>query len=170
MVVMPLLWASFSIAAPEPESRLVIISTLMPLLSMLSAMVFILPASFCAFWMSQLRLTFWHSAFMASGSEVTQRCEDWVSGRMMPTLAPLPSSAPLLPDELALVPEPPAGAEEFVVDFLLEEHALTASMAAAPTTIRPSALLRMGSAAFRDMRRRRRSRCEPLNVVGGNIS
>ncbi len=117
----------------------------MPLLSMLSAMVFILPASFCAFWMSQLRLTFWHSAFSASGSEVTQRCEDWVSGRMMPTLAPLPSSAP--PDEL-LVLLPPAGAE-LEVEFLLdEEHAVTARVAAAPTTMRPSALLRMGIAAF----------------------
>src|SRR6185437_2460438 len=121
--------------------------------------------------MSQLRLTFWHSAFMASGSAVTQRCEDWVSGRMMPTLAPLPSSAPPLPELLLLLELlPPAGAEEFVVDFLLEEHALTASVAAAPTTIRPSALLRMGSAAFPDMRRRRRSRCDPLKVVGGNIS
>src|SRR4051794_22961279 len=127
MVVMPLLCASCSIAAPEAESRLVIMRTLMPLLSMLSAMVFILPASFCAFWMSQLRLTLAHSAFIASGSEVTQRCEDWVSGRMMPTLAPLPSSAP----DPALVVLPPAGAVVFVVDFLLEEHALTASVAAA---------------------------------------
>ena len=67
MVVMPLLWASFSIAAPEAESRLTIMRTLMPLLSMPSAMVFIFAASFCAFWMSQLRLTFVHSAFIASG-------------------------------------------------------------------------------------------------------
>src|SRR5258706_475518 len=50
---MPLAWASFSIAAPDAESRLTIISTLMPLDSMLSAMVFILAASFCAFWAAQ---------------------------------------------------------------------------------------------------------------------
>jgi hypothetical protein len=123
-----------------------------------------------AFWMSQLRLSFLQAAARAVGSELTQRGEDVVSGRMMPTLAPLPSKAPLLLELLLLELLPPAGAEEFVVDFLLEEHALTASVAAAPTTIRPSALLRMGSAAFRDMRRRRRSRCDPLNVVGGNIS
>src|SRR3954452_9207135 len=148
MVVMPLPWASCSIAAPDAESRLVIISTLMPLLSMLSAMLFILPASFCAFWMSQLRLTFLHSALSASGSEVTQRWEDWVSGRMMPTLAPLPSRAPLpaepVLDALVL---PPAGAE-FEVEFLLEEHALTVRAAAAPTTMRPSALLRRAIPAF----------------------
>src|SRR6185437_12497283 len=98
----------------------------MPLLSMLSAIVFILPASFCAFWMSHCRLSFWHWAFSASGSEVTQRWEDWVSGRMMPTLAPLPSRPP--PDEPPLdeleEPLPPAGAE-LEVEFLLEEeHAL----------------------------------------------
>src|SRR3954452_6112553 len=153
MVVMPLPWASCSIAAPEAESRLVIISTLMPLLSMLSAMVFILPASFCAFWMSQLRFTFAHSAFSASGSEVTQRWEDWVSGRMMPTLAPLPfrlpPEEPPLPAEFVLVPPDDAEFEFEVELFFDEEHALTARVAAAPTTRRPSALLRMGSAAFR---------------------
>src|SRR3954470_2211225 len=140
MVVMPLPWASCSMAAPDAESRLVIINTLMPLLAMLEAMVFILPASFCAFWMSQARLTFLHSAAIASGSEVTQRCEDWVSGRMMPTLAPLPSRpppAPVLEGEvllLALVLPPPAGAE---LSFLSDEHAASASEAAAPTTMRP---------------------------------
>src|SRR4051812_21965961 len=129
MVVMPLPCASCSMAAPDAESRLVIISTLTPLLAMLSAMVFILPASFCAFWMSQSRLTFLHSAFSASGSEVTQRCEDWVSGRMMPTLAPLPSKPPAPPLEEALLlalvlPPPPAGAE---LSFLSDEHAASAS-------------------------------------------
>src|SRR5436853_1875486 len=125
---MPLPCASCSIAAPDAESRLVIISTLMPLLSMLSAMVFILPASFCAFWMSHCRLSFWHWAFSASGSEVTQRWEDWVSGRMMPTLAPLPSRPP---DELELELDPPPAAEEVEGEllFLEEEHALTARVA-----------------------------------------
>src|SRR6185437_14173394 len=118
----------------------------MPLLSMLSAIVFILPASFCAFWMSHCRLSFWHWAFSASGSEVTQRWEDWVSGRMMPTLAPLPSRPP---DEPALLVElAPPPAEDGVELFLEEEHALTARVAAAPTTMRPSARLRMGIAAF----------------------
>src|SRR3954469_7863896 len=177
MVVMPLPWASCSMAAPDAESRLVIINTLMPLLAMLEAMVFIRPASFCAFWMSQSRLTFLHSALSASGSEVTQRWEDCVSGRMMPTLAPLPSRAPPEPEPLlvalllALVPLPPAGAELSLV--LSDEHAARASEAAAPTTTRPIALLRMGNSAFHGAgstggcSRGRRSR---RNVVGGNIS
>jgi len=83
----------------------------------------------------------------------------------MPTLAPLPSKPPPEdPEELEL-PLPPAAAElEFEVEFLLEEQALTARVAAAPSTMRPSARLRMGIPAFpfRDPR--------PLNVVGGNIS
>src|SRR6266566_6344480 len=151
MVVMPLPVASFSIAAPEPESRLTIVRTLTPSFSMLSAMVFIFAESPPAFWMSQLRLTFLHSAAIACGSELTQRAEDCVSGMMKPTFAPLPSGAPPDADDeaelAALVVAPPGG---FVVlFFLLEEQALMASEAATPTTIRPTALLRMGSTAFR---------------------
>ena len=47
-----------------------------------------------AFWMSQSRLYFSHCCLRAVGSAVIQRGEDVVSGRMMPTLAPLPSTAP----------------------------------------------------------------------------
>jgi hypothetical protein len=91
----------------------------------------------------------------ACGSAVTQRCEDLVSGMMMPTLAPLPSSAPplaeLLPaeeDELT-ADVAGAGAEvESLEDFLLEEHALSTSDAATPTMTIPSALLRMDCPAF----------------------
>ena len=53
--------------------------------------------------MSQSRLTSGSRCLSAVGSAVIQRGEDVVSGRMMPTLAPLPSTAPLADelDELA---------------------------------------------------------------------
>ncbi len=60
--------------------------------------------------MSQVRLYFLQSAFSAVGSAVIQRGEDVVSGRMMPTLAPLPSMAP-----------PAAGAEELAAGAEDEE-------------------------------------------------
>src|ERR1700712_3543340 len=118
--------------------------------------------------MSHFRFALAQSAFRASGSAETQRLEDWVSGRMMPTLAPLPSTV-AVPDELEsdalgvllvlsllltlLVMLPTADVAELpgLALFLLEEHALKASEAAAPTTIRPIALLRMGISAFRGM-------------------
>jgi len=67
----------------------------------------------------------------------------------MPTLAPLPSTVP--PDEPPLLVEEalPSAEDVFEVELLLEEeHALIAMVAAAPTTMRPSARLRMGIAAF----------------------
>jgi hypothetical protein len=47
-----------------------------------------------AFLMSQLRLYCLQAAASALGSAVTQRGEEMVSGRMMPTFAPPPSAAP----------------------------------------------------------------------------
>src|SRR5579875_1839906 len=158
---MPLLAASFSIAAPDALSRLTIMRTLTPSLSMLSAIVFIVAALPWAFWMSHWSLAVAQSARSASGSEVTQRCEDLVSGRMMPTLALLPLSAPL--DEAGADAEepldvPPAGADE-PVDFLpLELHAVRASTAA-PSTAIEAVVLRM--------RRSRLSAREVPNLFGG---
>src|SRR5882757_8422191 len=171
---MPLDLASSSIAAPDALSRLTIMSTLTPSFSMLSAMVFIVVAVPCAFWMLQLRLFVLQAALRASGSAVTQRCEDLVSGRMMPTFAPLPSSAPpvlLLPleDGLPLEDPPPAGGV-VVVFFLLEAQALSTSEAATPATTKPIALLRMGCTAFRGTGDRVASPRRSRNVVRVNIS
>ena len=109
---------------------------------------------------------------MASGSEVTQRLEDWRVRQDDADLGALAVQCAAPPEEVVLArgAEPPAGAVQLVSVFLLEEHALTASVAAAPTTRRPSALLRMGTAAFREMRRRWLACGDQLNVVGGNIS
>src|SRR3954467_3449266 len=107
---MPLLLASFSIAAPDALSRLTIMRTLTPSFSIPSAMVFMVVALPCAFWMLQLRLFFWQAAFSACGAGVTHRCEDLVSGRMMPTLVPLPSRVP------PAAAEDDAGADEEAAD------------------------------------------------------
>lgn len=56
-------------------------------------MVCMLLAEPPAFWMLQVRLYLVQSALSAVGSAVTQRGEEVVSGRMMPTLMPLPSIA-----------------------------------------------------------------------------
>src|ERR1700712_5764674 len=125
-------------------------------------MVFCLAAEPPAFWMSHCRFALAQSAFSASGSAETQRLEDWVSGRMIPTLAPLPSTVPE-DDALALelVLAPPAGAVVFAVLFLSEEHPARASEAAAPTMTKPIALLRMGNSAFRVRGRRCAAVSEP---------
>src|SRR4051812_8241386 len=95
----PFLAASCSILAPDAASRSTIIRTLTLADSICRAMVCILLADPPAFWMLQSRLYFLQSAFSAVGSAVTQRGDDVVSGRMMPTFAPLPSTVPLA-DEL----------------------------------------------------------------------
>ncbi len=79
---------------------------------------------------------------------MTQRGEDVVSGRMMPTFAPLPSTAPLAleeDDELPLA----AGGAEVAVFFLLELHPVTTSAAATPMIMMLIPDLRMGCHAFR---------------------
>src|SRR5262249_53315681 len=124
--------------------------------------------------MVQFRLTFWHSALAASGSDVIHRFEDCVSGQMMPTLAPLPSIAPaaaeLVAGVLAGDVAPPAGVLVLELLFLLEEQALSTSEAATPATTRPIALLRMGCTAFRGTWDRVDSRPDrPRNVVRVNL-
>src|SRR4051812_38599755 len=107
----PFLLASCSIFAPDAASRSTIMSTLTPPDSIWRAMVCIFDAEPPAFWMLQLRLYFVQSALSAVGSAVTQRGEDVVSGRMMPTFAPLPSMAPPPPALLAGALLAAAGAE-----------------------------------------------------------
>src|SRR5947209_17241104 len=109
----PAFLACCSIAAPEAASRSTIMRTLILFDSICWAMVFIFDAEPLAFWMSHDRLYFAQSAFSAFGSAVIQRGEDVVSGRMMPTLAPLPLTVPLPPAagaELELEPAAEAGA------------------------------------------------------------
>src|SRR5438067_2369500 len=121
--------------------------TLMPSASICCAMVFIFAAEPSAFWMSQVRLYFVQSALSATGSELTQRGDDVVSGRMMPTLAPLPSIAPELGVELF----PPAGVVVLfgvvvvLVLFPLELHPARAIAAATPSTATETVVLRMRS-------------------------
>src|SRR3954469_3261339 len=126
--------------------------------------------------MLQLRLYFVQFAFNASGSAVTQRGEDVVSGRMMPTLAPLPSIPPDPPagvDATGVDAGPPAGVEFVVVLFLLELQAVTAS-SAAPRTAIETVVLRMRrsrlSAWWALWRGAEFVRQVPMNVVRANIS
>src|SRR3954451_11455327 len=151
----PALAACCSIAAPEAASRSTIMRTFTPEASICWAMVFILGAEPSAFWMSQLRLYFVQLAFSAAGSAVTHRGEDVVSGRMMPTLAPLPSMPPPAAGvEAAAGLEAPAGvlaaAGVLLPPLLLELQAERASRAA-PSPAMVTVVLRM-----------RRSRLSPL--------
>src|SRR3954453_19581758 len=152
----PALAACCSITAPEAASRSTIMRTFTPEASICWAMVFIFGAEPSAFWMSQLRLYFVQLAFSAAGSAVTQRGEDVVSGRMMPTLVPLPS----MPPPAAGVEAAAAGVEaaagvlapaaELLPPLLLELQAERASRAA-PSPAMVTVVLRM-----------RRSRLSPL--------
>src|SRR4051812_13838244 len=153
---MPLVLASFSIVAPDAGSRLTIMRTFTPSFSIDCAMVCILTLSPCAFWMSQLRLSALHWATRAGWSALAHRAEDWVSGRMIPTLAPLPSMAPPPPDEAggagvllaAGVLLPPAGGGGVPgFFFFLGLQAVMASSAALSAAIE-SVVLRMRRYAF----------------------
>ena len=86
MVTTPLALAWASIALAEPESRLVIIRTPTPSLSIDWACEVIVVAEPLAFWMSQVRPYWSHCVFSSFGSELTQRGEELVSGSRMPTL------------------------------------------------------------------------------------
>src|SRR3954453_3225405 len=151
----PFLAASCSIFAPEAGSRLTIIRTLILSASICRAMVCILLAEPPAFWMLQSRLYFAQSALSAVGSAVTQRGEDVVSGRMIPTFAPLPSTVPLAEeldslaeaeedDEAELLSEP--------LELLLssdEPQAVRDIAAAIPSTASDTLVLPMRCGPFR---------------------
>jgi hypothetical protein len=98
-VITPAFLAAWRIAAPEAASRSTIIRALTPDDSICCAIVFIFAAEAPAFWMSQFKFAFLQAARRAVGSAVTQRGEEVVSGRMMPTFAPLPSMVPPAADE-----------------------------------------------------------------------
>src|SRR6476659_3751086 len=137
----PFFAASCSIFAPDAASRSTIIRTLTLSDSICRAIVCIFAAEPPAFWMLQSRLYFWQLALRASGSAVTQRGLDVVSGRMMPTFAPFPSTVPLLdePAVLAAELEPP---EEALLSEL-EPQAARAIAATTPSTASEALVLRM---------------------------
>jgi hypothetical protein len=143
----PFLAASCSIFAPEAGSRLTIMRTLTLLAVICWAMDCILLAEPPAFWMSQSRLYFLQSALRAVGSAVIQRGDDVVSGRMMPTLAPLPSTAPLAElEELAEDDD-----EDLLDELLLSElepQAARDIAAATPSTASDTLVLRMRCSPF----------------------
>src|SRR5882757_579730 len=174
----PFFFASCSIAAPEAWSRSTIMSALTPWDSICWAMVFIFGADPPAFWMMQSRLYLVQSAFRAAGSAVTHRGEVVVSGRMIPTFAPLPS-----------IVAPPAGADVAVsvvagalvvsllellsLDLLLElePQAANAVTAAIPSTASDILVLRMRSTSFPGrLASANVPGAQPVNVVGANIS
>src|SRR4051812_45111849 len=145
----PAAFACCSMAAPDAASRSTIMSTLTPEASICCAMVFIFAAEPSAFWMSHWRLYVEQAAFRALGSAVTQRGEDVVSGRMMPTFAPFPSIVPppalaeLLVDAGGVEPVLVAGGAEELLPPPLELHAARANAAAAPSTATDIVLLRI---------------------------
>src|SRR3954452_450086 len=147
----PFLAASCSIFAPEAGSRLTIIRTLILSASICRAMVCILLAEPPAFWMLQSRLYFAQSALSAVGSAVTQRGEDVVSGRMIPTFAPLPSMVPLA-DELDWLSEEEAEDDEDDEPELLlsleEPQAVRDIAAATPSTASDTLVLPIRCSPF----------------------
>src|ERR1700753_3990418 len=151
MVTTPLDWACASIALAEPESRLTIIRTPTPSLSIDCACVVCVVAEPLAFWMSQVRPYWSHCVFSSLGSELTHRGEEFVSGRRMPTLLFLYVGVPLLllllPEAALVVELPPPVVEVLPLLFeLLHPAALNAT--AAPSAVIASIALRMGACPF----------------------
>src|SRR3954453_10791989 len=84
-------------------------SALMPEPSIWLAIDFIVAVEPLAFWMSQSSLYFVHAVLRAAGSAVTHLGDEVVSGRMMPTFAPPPSTAP--PEDAAALDAGTTGLE-----------------------------------------------------------
>src|SRR3954451_8872297 len=110
MVLTPCALAFSSMAAPESESRLTIARTVTPEVIMLSAICVILSASPSAFWMSYLTPAALNAASSAGRSAVSQRTDDFVSGRMTPILPAFDDEPLSLPDLLSSL-EPQALSE-----------------------------------------------------------
>src|SRR6266536_2198263 len=109
MVATPWALALSSTALPVPESRLTMTSTLTPLVSIWSAMVWKAFLSPCAFWMSYLTPASLNACSRYGRSLPSQRAEVLLSGRMTPTngclLLP---EVPLEPPELPHAASPPS--------------------------------------------------------------
>ena len=111
---------------------------------MVSAWVAIVVAELFAFWMSQSRLSALHRAANASGSVEIHRLDVVRSGRMMPTLAPFPSTvAPpaVLPEVIELVAPPDVLPPPAVADGDEDEELLPqAASAMTPEAAKTAAL------------------------------
>src|SRR4051794_12688797 len=83
-------------AAAEGESRLTINRTLTPSLSIWSAIVANFALSPLAFWMSDCTPAALKALARNGRSAFSQRADDWVSGRITPTLALADGVAALL--------------------------------------------------------------------------
>src|SRR5579884_457478 len=136
MTLTPASWASLVTARPVVGSVWVSSRTCTcSVLIIWSAIDFSCWSLPCAFWMSQSRFFFAHSALRAGRSAPSQRAEVAVSGRMMPIFG-------LAPPLLELPEEEELGEEEL-------EHAATPSArAAAPTVAVRTALRIIASWSF----------------------
>ena len=125
--------------------------TLTPLDSICWAMVFIFDAEPLAFWIWHFRLYLAQSALRAFGSAVIQRGEEVVSGRMMPTLAFLPSTVPPVveDDDEPVLPVDFGAADELLLPLELP-HAERANAAVTPTAAMTTLLLRICRQPFHE--------------------
>src|ERR1700749_882332 len=95
-------------AVPLALSRLSMMSTLTPCVSMLSAMVWNVDGSPWAFWMVALTLAALNAAVRFGRSWVSYRADDFVSGRITPTKGCLAFEVVPLPLGLFLLELPQA--------------------------------------------------------------
>src|SRR3954462_5746612 len=107
MTLTPLACAAVSIAAPEPESRFVSRMIFAPLVIACSACCCWVDLSPCAFWIVTGTPADLNACWSNGRSAVSQRTDDFVSGRSTATLSAvlLALQLPLLP--LLLPPPPP---------------------------------------------------------------
>src|SRR5690348_15791454 len=111
MTGMPASFACCSTVIEVEGSMSVMIRTLTFSWIMPCAMLWNLVLSPSAFWMSALMPASWNAFCSAGRSAVSQRVDDWVSGRITPTVPLAVPPPPLLDDGAALLLLPPVDAE-----------------------------------------------------------
>src|SRR3954468_14620751 len=122
MTLTPLAAAAFSIAAPEPESRLTSRMIFAPLVIACSACCCCVDLSPCAFWISTGTPALSNACFRSGRSAVSQRTELWVSGSRTATF--------WLVFFGALLPPPPEVDDD---ESLLDPHAVSTRAVIAST-------------------------------------
>src|ERR1700750_122164 len=116
-----------SIAAPEPESRLTSSRTLAPLVMACSACCCWVDLSPCAFWISTGTPAALNACVRSGRSAVSQRTDDFVSGRRTATLSAELLLLLLLLLPLLLPPPPPLSLPPQAAMTNESEHRPTAS-------------------------------------------
>src|SRR5690606_22343263 len=147
MVATPCDFALSSTALPVPLSRLVIISTVAPLVIIWSAIVWNWFLSPWAFWMSNSTPAAWNASVRYLRSAVSHRAEDLLSGRM----------TPILPGFAGADAPPPPSCAEVVPES--DPQAVRPRDSAATPAARVKILLRMGAGSFLP-------RAAPVGVAG----